>query len=110
MAISIAILKGRNELSVHFGNWTSKEEAQNYLWAGGDEQVIALEKYSGLNDGNSPNAKILEAIMLSTNTNGLGHDLEALNYETHKKYKIWYNNKQRPLGRCLFIKNGFIHP
>ncbi len=36
--------------------------------------------------------------------------LDALNYETHKKYKIWYNNKQRPLGRCLFIKNGFIHP
>ncbi len=77
MAISIAILNCRDKLSIHFGGWDSKEDAQKWLDSGSDEVVIALEKYQGVEHG--PNTEILEAIMLSAgNEFALGRDLEDL--------------------------------
>lgn len=76
MALSIAIVKSEDGLSLQLGGWESMDEANDILNdSGSEELVIALEKYKS----DSDNAGILEAMALSAGDEfAIGRDLEKL--------------------------------
>ncbi len=78
MALSIAIVKCRNEVDIYLGGWDTLEEAKFSLEdSGSDEQVIALEKFDG--DDRSSNREILEAMAENAGYEfSIGRDLERL--------------------------------